>query len=555
MKFKRITTLFLLFLSFSILLTSCKKEDKIKIKSEKTEFVNYSVDYNMTSKSLYTYFIDDSETRYVDAAGFIRNLKGFYMTQYFRVSSTMFSDKLSIFVNVLMPDNSIKKVSAIFDWNNDTISISDPVFFNLINISQTTNYSRLLQESQGESVEVSPIVFKLSDFGFDIYFKNNKVLVPFSIMNTIFCSGAYYNIYYDGSKYFGVTYDISYYKDMQELKTCSLNNKEQTLELRQETYNHLKFVMYYYYGLKEYKGITDIEEDLKDYKEGILSLDPVVNKNTYYDYFVKHLDELHTRIGAHSFYYDPTDNNTNNWNLDVTSNARIQYKAVEDELKTISSGYFDGSNTYMVDGDTCMITLASFTTGSDEEVESDEAYKYDTFEFIKYVLDGLNSNVRNVIIDVAQNGGGNVGALIRCLGFLSNDSVNYYSYNYLFNSATNVLINIDVDKDDDYEDNDAYTQYNWYVLSSYNTFSAANSFTAMAKSLGATTIGQKTGGGMCSVLPIVLADQATIEMSSNEAQMAWINGRYEFIEGGVEPDIYVDYDKFYDLNYIKSILV
>lgn len=555
MKFKRITTLFLLFLSFSILLTSCKKEDKIKIKSEKTEFVNYSVDYNMTSKSLYTYFIDDSETRYVDAAGFIRNLKGFYMTQYFRVSSTMFSDKLSIFVNVLMPDNSIKKVSAIFDWNNDTISISDPVFFNLINISQTTNYSRLLQESQGESVEVSPIVFKLSDFGFDIYFKNNKVLVPFSIMNTIFCSGAYYNIYYDGSKYFGVTYDISYYKDMQELKTCSLNNKEQTLELRQETYNHLKFVMYYYYGLKEYKGITDIEEDLKDYKEGILSLDPVVNKNTYYDYFVKHLDELHTRIGAHSFYYDPTDNNTNNWNLDVTSNARIQYKAVEDELKTISSGYFDGSNTYMVDGDTCMITLASFTTGSDEEVESDEAYKYDTFEFIKYVLDGLNSNVRNVIIDVAQNGGGNVGALIRCLGFLSNDSVNYYSYNYLFNSATNVLMNIDVDKDDDYEDNDAYTQYNWYVLSSYNTFSAANSFTAMAKSLGATTIGQKTGGGMCSVLPIVLADQATIEMSSNEAQMAWINGRYEFIEGGVEPDIYVDYDKFYDLNYIKSILV
>ena len=555
MKFKRIIAIMLLFLSFSILLTSCRKEDKIKVKTEKTKFVNYSADYDMPSTSLYTYYINDSETRYVDAAGFFRNLKGFYMTQYFRISSLMFSDSLSIFVNVLTTSGKVKKVSAKFDWENDTITISDPLFFNVINISQTTNYSRLLNETEGESTEVSPAVFNLSDFGFEIYVKNGKVFVPFSIMNTIFCSGDYYNIYYDGDKYFGVTYDISFYKEMQELKTCKLNDKEQTIELREETYNHLKFVMYYYYGLKEYKGITDIDEELKDYKEGFLSLDPVVNKNTYFDYFVKHLDELHTRIGAHSFYYDPTDNNTNNWNLDVTSDARIQYKAVEEELKTISSGYYDGKNTYMVNGDTCMITLASFTTGSDEQVASDEAYKYDTFEYIKYVLDGLNGNVRNVIIDVAQNGGGNVGALIRSLGFLSNDSINYYSYNYLFDSATCSLMDVDVDKDDDFTDDDAYTQFNWYVLSSYNTFSAANSFTAMAKSLGATIIGQKTGGGMCSVLPIVLADQTSIEMSSHDAQMALIDGKYEFIEGGVEPDIYIDYNKFYDLDYIKTLLV
>ena len=135
MKFKRIIAIMLLFLSFSILLTSCRKEDKIKVKTEKTKFVNYSADYDMPSTSLYTYYINDSETRYVDAAGFFRNLKGFYMTQYFRISSLMFSDSLSIFVNVLTTSGKVKKVSAKFDWENDTITISDPLFFNVINIS------------------------------------------------------------------------------------------------------------------------------------------------------------------------------------------------------------------------------------------------------------------------------------------------------------------------------------------------------------------------------------------------------------------------------------
>ena len=559
MKFKRFILLLLLSITLLFAASSCKNGDKIKVKSEKTSFVNYSTEYNMTTKYINTYFVNDSDIRYVDASNFIKSLKGFYLTSYIRTTPLFFTRYLTFYCYV-NTGKSIIKTSVTFNWDDNTITVNNSMFFNLVNMPSTTNYSRLLSEKDVETTEEEPLVFDLSKFGFEIYYKNGKCLVPFSIMNTIFCSNDYYNIYYDGSKYFGVSYDITAFdKDsIIELKTCDLNNMAQTEELRLETYNHLKFVLNYYYGLKDYKGMNDIEADLAPYKDDILSLDPEVNKDAYYSYFINHLDELHTRIGSYSFYYDPTSMaKDDNWDNEKTSESRKKYTQVENQLKELSSSCYGDENTYRISGNTAVIYLKTFTTGTDEQISGDEAYKYDSYEFVKYALDRIateGSGVTKVVLDLSQNGGGNVGALFRVLGFLSNDSVKYYNYDYLFDSSVSALYDIDIDNDGDFTDDDAYTQYNWYVLSSYNTFSAANSFVAMAKSLGATIIGQRSGGGMCSVLPIILPDQTTVEMSSNNAQLAEIDGEFQMIESGINPDITIEYEKFYDINYLNSIL-
>ena len=119
---------------------------------------------------------------------------------------------------------------------------------------------------------------------------------------------------------------------------------------------------------------------------------------------------------------------------------------------------------------------------------------------------------------------------------------------------SSVAAGVDINNDGNFKDNDAYDQYNWYVLTSFNTFSAANSFAAIAKELGAQTIGQKTGGGMCSVMPIVLPDQTTIEMSSNNAQLSKVGDKLELIEAGVNPDITINYSDFYNLNTYENLL-
>ena len=115
-----------------------------------------------------------------------------------------------------------------------------------------------------------------------------------------------------------------------------------------------------------------------------------------------------------------------------------------------------------------------------------------------------DKGIKNVVLDLSQNGGGVVAALLKVLGFVSNDDITYRIYDTLADSTTSVKFRVDINADDDYSDLDAYTNYNWYVLAGVNTYSAANTFVGMSKELGVKSIGQKSGGGMCSVLPVVL---------------------------------------------------
>ena len=560
MKIKRLFLFSLIILGSIFLLSGCQKEDKITIKSEKTKFYNLASDYNMTATYINTYFIDGSDTRYVNVSNFMSSLKGFYRTEYLRKKVSSLSSSLNIFFYGQDQNNNISEYSAKFDWNSDKITVNNKMFFNIINQSDTTNYIRLIEEIEPEEIESDQIVFDLPKFGFNIYYKNGKVLVPFSIMNLIFCSQNYYNIYYNGDAYYGTFYSIQNLSsnDQLALRHNDLNESNQSDELREETYNFIRFALNYYYGLKEYKEITDIDKELESYKDGILSKSASENNSTYYDYFITHLDELHTRVGDYSFYDDYTKAaKTDAWDKTKTSPARLEYLNVNEMLTADAKNFY--SNTDKGDtkiGTKCaMILVPSFTTGTDQQISGTDAYLYDTYEFIKKSLDSISSqNIKNIIIDLSLNGGGNVGALIRTLGFISNESIPYYTKNYLDGSLSSVKFNIDINNDGNFKDNDAYDQYNWYVLTSFNTFSAANSFAAIAKELGAKTIGQKTGGGMCSVMPIVLPDQTTIEMSSNNAQLSKVGDKLELIEAGVNPDITINYSDFYNLNTYENLL-
>lgn len=551
MKIKKIFIPLLIVISGTVILSGCYKQDNVKVKTEKTKFYNLASDYNMPATSINTYFVDGNDTRYVDVSNFMASLKGFYQTSYLRKRFNTFNNTLKISFYGMDQNNTTKEYYAEFDWQNDTITVNNRVFFNIIHQSNTTNYSKYLEERDSELIDQKEIVFKLSDYNYNIYLKNNKVLVPFSVMNTIFCSQDYYNIYYNGDAYYGMFYDITALNssDYLTFRKNNLNDAEQTDELRLETYNHIRFVMNYYYGLKKYKNIDNIDDELKNYKDDILSKDVDVNKNVYYDYFITHLDELHTRIADYSFYssYDSIARN-DIWDLSKTSPARIQYKEVGELLKPKAEAFYGSISgyTHKIVGNNLYIFVPSFDTATDEVVAQIDGYKYDTFEYVKYALDiaSGNSSIQKVILDLSLNGGGNAGAQLRTLGFLSNDPIPYYSFNYLDDSLSKSSIYVDSNKNGSYDDNDAYN-YDWYILTSYDTFSAANSFTAMAKSLDAKVVGQKSGGGMCSVLPIVLPDQTTIEISSNMAQLALIGEEIQMIEGGVDPDIIKDYNEFY----------
>ncbi len=556
MKIKKIFTILLIVISIFIL-NSCGKDDDIEYKYEKISFQNLTPSYyKMNATYLNTYYVDNSEIKYVDVTNFFNTVDGLYQTSYFKKSVSRSKKKYSIYAYANTGDN-ISYVGATFDWDNDTITISNPMFFNVVYSPSAVDYLDHLSETNTKIDNVTPFVASLKDYNYNIYYKNGLCLVPLSIMNTLFLSPTYYNIYYNGEKYLGTFYDISSFDSESQLilKTNKLNSESQSEQLREETYNQLRFILDNFYGLKEYKNITDIDEILKDYKNDILSTDIEKNRNAYYKLFINYLDDLHTRIGAYSFYNSP-DLLPGNWDLDKTSDARKEYKRVQDILSPNSEAFYESTEpTYKGYGDTLMLYMPSFVTASSDQLNSEDSYLKDSYQFMKWALEkNANSNYKNIVLDLSTNGGGNVAALLKVLGFMTNEDIVYANYDSLFKSKTTSNIKIDANDDDSFIDADAYDKYNWYILSSYNTFSAANSCVAMAKSFGVNIIGQKSGGGMCSVLPLVLADSTTIEISSNNLQVVLFDNKYEFIEGGIEPDLYIDYDKFYNIQYLDKTL-
>ena len=122
---------------------------------------------------------------------------------------------------------------------------------------------------------------------------------------------------------------------------------------------------------------------------------------------------------------------------------------------------------------------------------------YYAFEQIK-----KDGNVKNVVIDLSNNGGGSAAALVSTLGFLSNDGEVRISYRDLLNQDYRVeYYHVDTNLDGRFDDQDGYGgQYKFYVLTSGSSYSCANAFPYFTQLEGlATIIGEKPGGGDCVV--------------------------------------------------------
>ena len=122
---------------------------------------------------------------------------------------------------------------------------------------------------------------------------------------------------------------------------------------------------------------------------------------------------------------------------------------------------------------------------------------YYAFEQIK-----ANGNVKNVVIDLSNNGGGSAAALVSTLGFLSPDGEVRISYRDLLNEDYRVeYYHVDTNLDGSFDDEDGFGgQYRFYVLTSGSSYSCANAFPYFAQLENqATIIGEQPGGGDCVV--------------------------------------------------------
>ncbi len=197
----------------------------------------------------------------------------------------------------------------------------------------------------------------------------------------------------------------------------------------------------------------------------------------------------------------------------------------------------------------------------DEEwtVDVPKFIKGDSAVYLEFTMEQILAeypNVKNITLDLTWNTGGNVGALYRVVGFVTNEPFRVSKMKGDTGSASSSYVKI--------VGTPTYPHLNWSLLVSPLTFSAGNSLTNIFKenNLG-PIIGMQTGGGACSITPILLPSGTAFTMSSNSIE-AYRTGSgteedpfvYHDVEYGITPDYIIEnYSDLLDEEVLLGILM
>ena len=159
---------------------------------------------------------------------------------------------------------------------------------------------------------------------------------------------------------------------------------------------------------------------------------------------------------------------------------------------------------------------------------------YDAFDKIQ-----KRPGIKKVVIDLANNGGGRVSALVDILGFLSPDGeANITYYNTLNKNYCSEWYHVDTNLDGKFDAQDGFGgKYKFYIMTSGSSYSCANALPFLAQTNGlAKIIGEQPGGGDCMVTDFLDAYGNVANMSGTYKFSKMINGEIVSDERAVKVD-------------------
>jgi len=548
-------------LSALLLVTSCDlfgtpvNDDGVELDIKDIALINKSSEFDIKATTLKTYFYKGGNVPLVDFKEYVNTLEGFVKNQGLSWNLS----KNGNYEEVYYKSYGFKYYLKV-NWEKNLITISDLGVTSHNYPYAETDYGSHLKYTGGDWSSQDLMEFDLNEYDMDILYVNGKVLIPQSIINIFYGSDHYQNVIYNGDSF--IFTDGPSLSDLESSK----NGTTCPTDVREASVGTFLFTLDYFYGLKSYKGISSFKSFIgNELLQKLKSNDPSVYFDAYYEILQKKLNEFHTNIMSGSVYHPYEFTRTINLNDSEKSGSNwINDGAVTEEIKTAyATAFGEDESIVRYQGNTAMITFHGFTVAPTSEIKNsdgsykDDAYTKDTYAlFLKTMNEIKNKGgVKNVILDVTLNGGGNVGSMYEVLGFLTNQDLTIYGSDTLNNFSYLNCYAVDTDNDGDFEDDDAFTDFKYSILTSHYTFSAANDFAAIAKNMGiAKIIGQRSGGGMCSVLPCVLPDGTYYRISSNNQGNMYINDELVEIESGIAPDTELTMDQMFDLEYLNTLV-
>ncbi len=410
-------------------------------------------------------------------------------------------------------------------------------------------------ETEDFAYENKQITFNLEDYGLTSYNIDNTVLLPLSIFQLIYTQNIGYNYYYVNGIIHG-SFTGSY-------NFSGSSYSSATEQIRELNYNYLRLFLTKYYGLANYNNLTleNVDTLLSKYKSKFLSTTKKDNEEAVSSILDYELNDLHTGVVNNSIYHG-------NYNINVNTpskltNLKKSLSELERQYQMSEYGslaLYDKSTKLILGqiyNNTVYLKFDEFNYTSKGSTINYNDIANDTYTFMYAAFNALKGypNITNIVIDLTQNTGGTVISGLELLSFMTNDKIRW-SFESLNDEYGYEEVVVDNDFDGDLTDDDAYTNYNYFIEISDVSFSCANLVPFIAKEYNyATIIGTTSSGGMGVVDYGVLPDGTYFQYSSSIKLNCYKNqasGR--ICEDGVVPNISINSKSLYNYAYIDRLI-
>ena len=405
----------------------------------------------------------------------------------------------------------------------------------------------------------------LADYGIDIVALDGVCYVPFQTLNDIFIPPFYVYYVFNGESVIGAAKGSSFIDTIYEAEP-----RDMSPAFAAFNFSELCFNLDHFYGLKTEHGIDRFSNMLAqnfDLFQAMTCGNPASFDTALSKLVTGYLDDGHSGYLQSSWY---SGNQKGAAVLQMMADlgmSSMRKLSIQGRLqKARDAARPDGIPGYEEIGDTAFITFNSFTINRSDTAEyynlENPDDPQDTIELILYAhrqITREGSPVKNIVIDLSLNGGGDATAAVFVTAWFAGRAVidlrdpltdAQSIVNYMVDANLNGLFT------NDPGDTVSGGEYNLYCMISPCSFSCGNLLPGCFRESGVVTlIGQKSGGGSCVVRPCTTASGAVFQISGSKQLTTVINGSFYNIDQGIEPDIRLTkFESFYDREALVDLI-
>lgn len=504
-------------------------------------------------------FKDTNDVPYLDAE---EAMTAFGYTD----SSVTFPDDNHVSINNLM-----NNAHLVFDLVNKKATVDDTISFSS-RVATTYNYPQVLEEERMWNLrlneekseglpEKAPFTLDYGLYGFNVYKRDNKFYVPFSVFNLLtksFEISDYYSNYaFNGQDVFPIESNLNSNSTLgRKYYGTGYAGTETTPEMAEYNYQSTCMIFDSLYRFNKsgvgpiirQEGVSFFDKYFTDHnmKEALSGTDQDEFDKAFARFIGTSLDDPHTSLMHRSVYFGKNVGSHSHSGGSGPRNSGFMasyydYYMAKSAVRTAID------NNYKITGKTGIISFNNFMNLDPKEFNPYEdtwsSYLYgdDTSLLFYDAFKAFekNGNIENVVIDISLNTGGSSGTFAQLIQYMWEDP--HIITRNLFNDCVeDKVINADTNFDGKFDEDDCYKgKYNFYVLTSPVSFSCGSLFPAYCKQTKcATIIGHKTGGGSCVVYQTALPNGTIFQMSGMQELCYDPNGGTDYIDddSGVEVD-------------------